>query len=174
MDRIKKGLDKKIEGKKEEELCEKVVFINRVSKVVKGGRRFSFSALVVVGDRKGKVGIAKGKAQDLSEAIKKAHQRAEKNMVAISMKGRSIPHQTIGEFGAGKVLLRPASLGTGVIAGGAVRAVVEACGIKDILSKSLGSANPYNVVKATLLALLQLKDFREVARLRGKKEEELT
>lgn len=173
MERIKKKLGARIEGKREEELIERVVSINRVSKVVKGGKRFSFSALVVMGDGKGKVGAAKGKAHDVAEAIRKARDRAEKNMITVSLKGRTITHKIIGNFGAGKVLLRPASLGTGVIAGGPVRAVIEACGIKDILTKSLGSSNPHNMVKATLLALSNLKELKEIARLRGKKEEDI-
>ena len=173
MERVRKKLEKRMKGKEEEEFIERVVSINRVSKVVKGGKRFSFSALIVVGDGKGKVGVALGKANDVAEAIRKGHSRAEKNMITVPMKGRTVTHKVIGEFGAGKVLLRPASLGTGVIAGGPVRAVIEACGIKDILTKSLGSSNPHNMVKATLFALSSLKELKEVARLRGKKVEEI-
>src|SRR6202043_3951947 len=152
---------------KNSDTTEKVVFINRCAKVVKGGRRFSFSALIVAGDRKGKVGYGFGKANEVSEAIRKASDSARKAMVPVAIHENTIPHEVIGEFGGGRVLLRPASPGTGVIAGGGVRAVVEAAGIRDVLAKSLGSSNHANVVKATIDALLQLRPREEIYRVRG-------
>ena len=155
------------------ELKERVVSVNPVSKTVKGGRRRSFAALVVVGDGEGHVGSGLGKGLDVADAIRKGTQEAKKNMIEVPRVGTSIPHEAIGVFGAGRVLVKPASEGTGVIAGGPVRAVMEAAGIRDVLSKSLGSANPNNVVSATMQALKQLRSAEEVARLRGKTVEYL-
>jgi small subunit ribosomal protein S5 len=157
------------EGKLEETgLLDRVVSINRVTKVVKGGKNLRFSALVVVGDGNGRVGFASGKAKEVPLAIKKALERAQRDMVRIPMKGTTIPHVVIGNYGSGRVLLKPASEGTGVIAGGAVRAILEVAGIKDILTKCLGTRNPHNVVRATFNGLTSLFRIEEVERLRGK------
>ncbi len=158
---------------REKEFEERVVAINRVTKVVKGGRRFRFAALVVIGDKKGRVGFGTGKANEVPDAIKKAVEDAKKNIINVPMVGTTIPHDITGTYGAGSVFLRPAAEGTGVVAGGAVRDVLELAGLNDVLSKCLGSRTPINMVRATMTALNELKTLEEVARLRGKKPEEI-
>ncbi|WP_353116272.1 30S ribosomal protein S5 [Nitratidesulfovibrio sp.] len=152
-------------------LVEKIVYLNRVAKVVKGGRRFSFSALVVVGDGKGAVGFGLGKAQEVPEALRKATERAKKDMVQIALVDGTLPYEIQGEFGAGCVMLKPASKGTGIIAGGAVRAVMEAVGVTDVLAKAIGTNNPHNVLRATMAGLTSLRSAEYVSQLRGMKLE---
>ena len=159
--------------KQESDLKEKVVFINRVAKVVKGGRRFSFSALVVVGDENGHVGMGLGKAAEVPEAIRKGVEDAKKNMINVALKNGTIPHESLGIYGAGKVIMRPAAEGTGIKAGGPVRAVLALAGVRNVLTKSLGSSNPINMVKATLDGMAKLENVQTVAALRGKTVDEI-
>ena len=165
--------DRRDRNEEPPEFEEKLVAVNRVTKTVKGGRNMRFSALIVIGDKKGRVGIGMGKAVEIPEAIRKASEAAKKNLVTISTKGTSIPHETVGRFGTAKVVLLPAPEGTGVIAGGPARAVLELCGVKDIRTNSYGTNNPINTVKATLEGLKALRTAEQVAKLRGKTVEEI-
>mgnify|MGYP002562239463 FL=1 len=165
--------DRRDRNEEPPEFEEKLVAVNRVTKTVKGGRNMRFSALIVIGDKKGRVGIGMGKAVEIPEAIRKASEAAKKNLVTIATKGTSIPHETVGHFGTAKVVLLPAPEGTGVIAGGPARAVLELCGVKDIRTKSYGTNNPINTVKATLEGLKALRTAEQVAKLRGKTVEEI-
>ncbi|GAB6064399.1 30S ribosomal protein S5 [Deferrisoma palaeochoriense] len=158
---------------RDQEFTDRLVFLNRVAKVVKGGRRFSFSALVVVGNQNGKVGIGLGKAKEVPEAIRKAVERAKRELKEIPVIDGTLPHEVIGEFGAAKVVMKPAAPGTGVIAGGAVRAVLESVGVRDVLTKCIGTNNPHNVVRATMEGLLRLRDPRDIADRRGKALDEI-
>src|SRR3990167_9495017 len=165
--------EKRVELKKDTEFVQKVVHINRCTKVVKGGRRLSFAALVVLGDKKGRVGIGLGKDDEVPEAIRKAQDQAKKNFMTVPMLNKTIPQEVMGKFGSGLVLLKPAVEGTGLIAGSAVRAVLECAGIQDILTKSLGASNPHNVLKTTLAAFKKLRSREEYAELRGKTSKEI-
>ncbi len=149
-------------------LLEKIVYLNRVAKVVKGGRRFSFSALVVVGDGNGSVGYGLGKAQEVPEALRKATEHARKNMMSVPLVDGTLPYDVLGRYGSGRVLMKPASKGTGIIAGGAVRAIMEAAGVSDVLAKAIGTNNPHNVLKATMAGLASLRSAEEVSEMRGK------